>query len=154
MWVCRFRVISSRDAASVPSICAVWFSVRSVTSVFKKGQGGAPHHPTPCNDAFSEVFSVYGWSLMASVLGPCHVLFPVEPQSVSSRTTVCFQSNHGLFPVEPRSVSSRSTVCFQSNHSLFPVEAQSVSSRTTVCFQSMNHASTVVARCAGGGMMP
>ena len=36
MWVCRFRVISCRDAASVLSKCAGWFSVCSVCSVFKK----------------------------------------------------------------------------------------------------------------------
>ena len=36
MWVRRFRVISCRDAASVLSRCAEWYSVKSVSSVFKK----------------------------------------------------------------------------------------------------------------------
>ena len=35
MWVCMFRVISCRDAALASSKCAGWFSVKSVSSVFK-----------------------------------------------------------------------------------------------------------------------
>ena len=41
----RFRVISCRDAASVPSKCAGWCSVKSVTSVFKKRLGPSPALP-------------------------------------------------------------------------------------------------------------
>ena len=35
MWVCMFRVIRCRDAALALSKCAGWFSVKSVSSVFK-----------------------------------------------------------------------------------------------------------------------
>ena len=37
------------------------------------------------------------------------ILLP-EPRSASSRTTVCFESNHNLLRVEPRSASSRTTL--------------------------------------------
>ena len=44
----RFRVISCRDAASVLSKCAEWFSVTSVSSVFKiKIEMEAPPQPSP-----------------------------------------------------------------------------------------------------------
>ena len=46
MWVRRFRVISCRDAALASSKCAGWFSVKSVSSVFKKTEV-APPQPSP-----------------------------------------------------------------------------------------------------------
>ena len=46
MWVCMFRVIRCRDAALALSKCAGWFSVKSVSSVFKKTEE-APPQPSP-----------------------------------------------------------------------------------------------------------
>ena len=46
LWVCSFRVICCRDAASALSKCAGWYSVKSVSSVLKK-DWGAPPRPSP-----------------------------------------------------------------------------------------------------------
>ena len=52
MWVRSFRVISCRDAASVLSRCAEWYSVKSVSSVFKKKElSPSPAFPVGAGEA-------------------------------------------------------------------------------------------------------
>lgn len=51
------------------------------------------------------------------------IIFRPEPKSDSTRTTVCFYSNHSLFLLEPRSASTRTThreACLASTSAMVP----------------------------------